>query len=225
MSSLDTKSREQDDIPFQPIVSKYSKSYLISKRSTDIALTIIGLILLSPVFIIVATCIKIENVGAPVLFRQIRVGKDGREFTMYKFRSMVGNAEELKDELIIRNEVQGPIFKMKDDPRITKIGKFIRKTSIDELPQFYNVLRGEMSLVGPRPPLPEEVVTYSKYDYQRLSVTPGLTCYWQVSGRSSLGFKDMVELDLKYLRERSYFVDLKLILKTFFVLFGSKNAF
>ncbi|KGR77648.1 sugar transferase [Ureibacillus manganicus] len=225
MSSLRKPPHEQDDIPFQPIVSNMSKTYLISKRCTDLVLTIIGLLLLTPVFIIVATCIKIEDVESPIFFRQVRVGRNGKVFTMYKFRSMVSNAEELKGQLIIQNEVQGPIFKIKDDPRVTKVGKIIRKTSIDELPQLYNVLKGEMSLVGPRPPLPQEVATYSSYDYQRLSITPGLTCYWQVRGRSSLGFKDMVELDLKYLRERNYYVDLKLIIKTVFVLFGSKNAF
>ncbi|MFY3792728.1 sugar transferase [Ureibacillus sp. MALMAid1270] len=225
MSSLKNRSNDENDIPFQPIKEKNRKMYELNKRLTDLILTIVGLLLLSPVLAIVAVSIKIEDKDAPVLFRQVRVGRDGKEFTMYKFRSMVFNAEELKSGLIDRNEVEGPIFKIKDDPRITKVGKIIRRTSIDELPQLFNVLKGEMSLVGPRPPLLQEVLSYSNYELQRLSITPGLTCYWQVRGRSSLGFKEMVELDLKYIQERNVFVDMKLIFRTFFVLFGSKNAF
>lgn len=225
MSSLKNPSSEKNDIPFQPIKAKNKKLYEINKRLTDLILTILGLMILSPLLIIVAVSIKIEEKDAPIFFRQVRVGRDGKEFTMYKFRSMVCNAEDLKGELIQQNEVEGPIFKIRDDPRITKVGKIIRRTSIDELPQLFNVLKGEMSLVGPRPPLPQEVVTYSSYEYQRLSIIPGLTCYWQVRGRSSLGFKEMVELDLKYIQERNVFVDMKLIFRTFFVLFGSKNAF
>lgn len=225
MSSLKNQSSEKNDIPFQPIKAKNKKLYEINKRLTDLILTILGLMILSPLLIIVAVSIKIEEKDAPIFFRQVRVGRDGKEFTMYKFRSMVCNAEDLKGELIQQNEVEGPIFKIRDDPRITKVGKIIRRTSIDELPQLFNVLKGEMSLVGPRPPLPQEVVTYSSYEYQRLSIIPGLTCYWQVRGRSSLGFKEMVELDLKYIQERNVFVDMKLIFRTIFVLFGSKNAF
>ncbi len=138
---------------------------------------------------------------------------------------MVNNAEEMLSDLLSQNEVSGAMFKMKDDPRVTWVGKFIRKTSIDELPQLWNVLKGEMSLVGPRPPLPREVEEYTTYDKQRLLVTPGCTGLWQVSGRSNIGFKEMVELDLKYIRERSILFDIKIILKTIFVLFGSKHAF
>lgn len=138
---------------------------------------------------------------------------------------MVSNAEEKLQELLQYNEVSGAMFKMKDDPRITKIGKFIRKTSIDELPQLFNVLKGDMSLVGPRPPLPREVEEYSDYDKQRLLVTPGCTGLWQVSGRSNIGFKEMVDLDLMYIRKRSLLFDIKIILKTVLVLFGSKDAF
>jgi lipopolysaccharide/colanic/teichoic acid biosynthesis glycosyltransferase len=138
---------------------------------------------------------------------------------------MISNAEEKLQELLKHNEVSGAMFKMKDDPRITKIGKFIRKTSIDELPQLFNVLKGDMSLVGPRPPLPREVAEYSEYDKQRLLVTPGCTGLWQVSARNSVGFEEMVELDLQYIRERSFLFDIKIILKTVLVLFGSKDAF
>jgi lipopolysaccharide/colanic/teichoic acid biosynthesis glycosyltransferase len=144
---------------------------------------------------------------------------------MYKFRSMVSNAEEKLKELLVHNEIEGAMFKMKNDPRITKIGKFIRKTSIDELPQLINVLRGEMSLVGPRPPLVREVAEYTDYDKLRLTVKPGCTGLWQVSGRNELSFKEMVELDLKYIQNRSIGFDLKIIFKTFKVLLGAKDAF
>ena len=143
---------------------------------------------------------------------------------MYKFRSMVSDAEELKSKLLDKNEMSGPMFKMKEDPRVTRVGKFIRRTSIDELPQIFNVIKGEMSLVGPRPSLPNEVEQFEPWMMERLSVKPGLTCYWQVSGRSDINFDDWMKLDIKYVRERNTFIDLKLILKTFFVLFGDKHA-
>ena len=143
---------------------------------------------------------------------------------MYKFRSMVVNAEELKEKLAKQNEMSGPMFKMKDDPRVTKIGKFIRKTSIDELPQLINVLKGDMSLVGPRPSPPKEVAEFEPWMLERLNVKPGLTCYWQVSGRNNIDFIEWMKLDLKYVKDRSFLLDLKLIIKTFSVLFGDKNA-
>jgi exopolysaccharide biosynthesis polyprenyl glycosylphosphotransferase len=200
-------------------------SYLYLKRFLDIFGSLLGLILLAPLFLIVIIGIKVEDPKGPVFFAQNRVGKDGKEFKMYKFRSMVTNAEEMLDSLMHRNETTGAMFKMKEDPRVTKIGKFIRKTSIDELPQLLNVLKGEMSLVGPRPALPREVKEYSTYHKQRLMVTPGCTGLWQVSGRSNIGFEQMIELDLKYISKRSIWLDIKLILKTFFVLIGSKDAF
>ncbi|RUQ26573.1 sugar transferase [Peribacillus cavernae] len=199
--------------------------YLLSKRCIDILGSLAGIILLSILFIILAILIKLEDPKGKIFFTQTRVGKNGNEFKMYKFRSMVSNAEEKLNEILKYNEVSGAMFKMKEDPRITKIGKFIRKTSIDELPQLFNVLKGDMSLVGPRPPLPTEVAQYTEYDKQRLLVTPGCTGLWQVSGRNSLGFKEMVELDLQYIRTRSLLFDIKLILKTVIVLFGSKDAF
>ncbi|WP_246026132.1 sugar transferase [Peribacillus cavernae] len=201
------------------------KMYLLSKRCIDILGSLAGIILLSILFIILAILIKLEDPKGKIFFTQTRVGKNGNEFKMYKFRSMVSNAEEKLNEILKYNEVSGAMFKMKEDPRITKIGKFIRKTSIDELPQLFNVLKGDMSLVGPRPPLPTEVAQYTEYDKQRLLVTPGCTGLWQVSGRNSLGFKEMVELDLQYIRTRSLLFDIKLILKTVIVLFGSKDAF
>lgn len=209
----------------QQVIVNDKKSYLIAKRTMDIIGAMIGLISLSWLFLIVAVLIKLEDPKGPVFFKQIRVGKDGKQFYMYKFRSMVIDAEKRLKELLNYNEVSGAMFKMKNDPRVTKVGKFIRKTSIDELPQLWNVLKGEMSLVGPRPPLPREVAQYTEYDKQRLLVTPGCTGLWQVSGRSNVGFEKMVELDLEYIRERSIFLDLKIIFKTIFVLFGSKDAF
>ncbi|MFJ5759275.1 sugar transferase [Neobacillus sp. NPDC093182] len=199
--------------------------YLLTKRTIDIVGSLCGIIFLSFLFIIIAILIKVEDPKGTIFFSQKRVGLNGKEFKMYKFRSMVWNAEERLAELLKFNEVSGAMFKMKDDPRITKVGKFIRKTSIDELPQLFNVLLGEMSLVGPRPPLPREVAEYTSYDKQRLLVSPGCTGLWQVSGRNSVGFNEMVELDLQYIHKRSFFYDIKIILKTVLVLFGSKDAF
>lgn len=200
-------------------------SYIIIKRLMDLALTIMGFIILLPIFVLVTFLIKFEDPWSPVFYSQIRVGKNGKTFRMYKFRSMVTNAEDLLEKLLEENEVSGAMFKMKNDPRITPIGRFIRKTSIDELPQLWNVLKGDMSLVGPRPPLQREVISYTNYELQRLLVTPGCTGLWQVSGRNSVGFEEMVMLDLNYIRERSVIYDVKIILKTVFVFFGSKNAF
>ncbi|MCX8046152.1 sugar transferase [Anoxybacillus gonensis] len=202
----------------QQVLINERKSYLITKRMMDIIGALIGLIALSWLFFLVAVLIKLEDRKGPVFFKQVRVGKDGKEFYMYKFRSMVTDAEEKLQELLKYNEVSGAMFKMKNDPRVTKIGKFIRKTSIDELPQLWNVLKGEMSLVGPRPPLPREVAQYTEYDKQRFLVTPGCTGLWQVSGRNDLGFRDMVELDLQYIRERSFLYDLKIIVKTIVIM-------
>lgn len=203
--------------------NKESLLYIFAKRLTDILLSTIGLILLSPILLIISIWIKVDSKG-PIIFKQDRVGKDGKLFGMYKFRSMVSNAEELKKELQKQNEMSGPMFKIKDDPRITKVGRFIRKTSIDELPQLINVIRGEMSLVGPRPSLPREVELFEPWMKERLNVQPGITCYWQVSGRNNIPFYEWMKLDVKYVKERTYFGDIKLIFKTFFVLFGDDNA-
>lgn len=204
------------------IVVKENKSYLILKRIVDILGSILGLLVCLPVILIIVALIKFED-GGPIIFKQIRVGKNGKEFFIYKFRSMRIDAEKIKSTLLIKNEVSGAMFKMKNDPRITKIGKFIRKTSLDEIPQFVNVLKGDMSLVGPRPPLREEVDSYSKYDKQRLMVTPGISGLWQVSGRSNLSFSEMVELDLKYIQKRSAWLDLKIMLKTIWHIIPTKR--
>lgn len=198
-------------------------SYDINKRGIDFLLSLLGLVILSPILLIVALIIKLDSRGQ-VIFKQERVGLKGKKFYMYKFRSMVVNAEELKDKLQKQNEMSGPMFKMKRDPRITRVGRFIRKTSIDELPQLFNVLKGEMSLVGPRPSLPKEVMKFEPWMLKRLEVKPGLTCYWQVSGRSSIGFEEWMKLDCEYVHDRSILLDLKLIFKTFFVLFGDEDA-
>ena len=197
--------------------------YEVIKRLIDVVCSFLGVLVLSPLFIIIAIIIKTTSKG-PVFFFQKRVGKNGKEFDMYKFRSMVVNAEELKEKLVAQNEMSGPMFKMKDDPRVTKVGKFIRKTSIDELPQLWNVLKGDMSLVGPRPSLPKEVAQFEDWMYRRLEVKPGLTCYWQVSGRNNIDFEDWMKLDCKYVDERSTWIDIKLIFKTVGVLVGDKNA-
>lgn len=209
----------------QQIQINNNKLYLVSKRIIDIIFSLLGIILLFPICIIIAFLIKLEDRKGSVIFKQVRVGENGKTFRIYKFRSMITNAEELKLLLVHQNEASGPVFKMKQDPRVTKFGRLIRKTSLDELPQLINVLKGEMTLVGPRPPLPEEVEKYSSYEMQRLRVTPGLTCYWQVNGRSNISFEQWIEMDLKYINERNLFLDIKLIYKTIFVLFGSRNAY
>lgn len=205
------------------VINKKDYFYLIMKRGMDVLASVIGLTLLSPVLIVVSILIKLESKG-PIIFSQKRVGLNGKNFNMYKLRSMVVNAEELKEKLQHQNEMSGPMFKMKDDPRITRIGKFIRKTSIDELPQLLNVLKGDMSLVGPRPSLPDEVKEFETWMLERLEVKPGLTCYWQVMGRNEIDFEDWMKLDVRYVREKNIWVDINLIFKTFFVLFGDKNA-
>lgn len=209
------------DINFNKV--NKSESYLIAKRVLDVLISFIALILLSPLLIIISILIVSTSKG-PIIFKQDRVGKDGKIFKMYKFRSMVVNAEELKDKLEKDNEMNGPMFKIKNDPRVTKVGHFIRKTSIDELPQLINVLKGEMSLVGPRPSLPKEVEEFEPWMLERLTVLPGLTCYWQVMGRNNIEFQEWMRLDIKYVRERNFWIDLKLIFKTFFVLFGDESA-
>ena len=209
--------------PDKIIVTK-KPIYAFLKRTMDIVASLIGLILLSPLFLIVAILIKLEDPKGKIFFAQVRNGVTPTTFKMYKFRSMLHNAEDLLHDLMDQNEQSGPVFKITDDPRITKIGKFIRKTSIDELPQLINVLKGEMSLVGPRPPIPHEVEQYTEYQKQRLLVKPGLTCIWQVSGRNNIGFEEWVEMDLEYIKNRSLWLDIKLIFKTVGVLFGDKNA-
>lgn len=199
--------------------------YSVLKRTIDIMGSLVGLILLSPLIVIIAILIKWEDPKGTVFFHQTRIGKNEKPFRMFKLRSMCSDAEERLKDLLVKNEVSGAMFKMRDDPRITKVGKFIRRTSMDELPQLFNVLRGEMSLVGPRPPSSREVSEYTSYDKKRLSVTPGCTGLWQVSGRNNLSFKEMVELDLTYIEQRNIWFDIKIILRTVKTVVIPKGAY
>jgi len=197
----------------------------VLKRLLDIVVSLTGLFCLAPLFAVVALCIKLTD-GGPILFWQSRVGKWGREFPFPKFRSMVVNAEQLKDALLQQNQHQDiKTFKMKRDPRITWIGRIIRKFSIDEMPQLWCVLKGDMSLVGPRPPVPREVALYSLSDRRRLDVTPGLTCIWQVSGRSEIPFPRQVELDVQYINSRSFLTDLRILIMTVPAVLLGKGAY
>ena len=199
--------------------------YRFIKRLFDFLASLIAVVILSPVFLIIAIAIKINDPHGPVFYTQERVGKDGRRFRMFKFRSMVTNADELLEKLKEQNEIEGAMFKMKNDPRITKVGRFIRKYSLDELPQLLNVVGGSMSIVGPRPPLPYEVDQYTDYDKQRLMVKPGATGMWQVGGRNALNFDQMVALDLTYINERSIWLDLKIMFETIKVMIKPNAAY
>ncbi len=196
---------------------------LLVKRVFDVTSSAVALLVLSPLLIAAAFLVKLTSKG-PAVFRQKRSGMSGRVFTLYKFRTMVQDAEALKAQLEKRNEVDGPVFKIKDDPRITGVGKWLRKLSIDELPQLWNVLRGDMSIVGPRPPLPAEVEKYERWQRRRLSMRPGITCIWQVSGRSNIDFRRWMEMDLEYIDNWSLFLDFKIILRTIPAVLSSRGA-
>ena len=198
--------------------------YLVGRRVQDIVFSILAMIVLSPIMLITMIAILIDDPSGSPIYRQQRCGRDGKRFAMFKFRSMHMGAEARLNDLLKDNERDGPAFKMKEDPRITRVGRFIRKTSLDELPQLWNVLIGEMSIVGPRPPLPREVVKYTKFQKQRLCIRPGITCYWQFQpNRHAVPFEEWVRLDLKYIRERSFWVDWKIILKTFKVVISKQG--
>lgn len=196
--------------------------YLAVKRVQDVVLSALAMIILSPLLILISVLIVLDDPKGGPFFIQDRSGKDGRVFHMYKFRTMCVDAEERLKDVLQYNEMEGPVFKIKDDPRITKIGKFLRRTSIDELPQLLNVFKGDMSLVGPRPLPTREVVTHTDYQKKRLAVTPGLTCFWQIQpNRNDVSFDEWVEMDLQYIRERSFWLDWKLIFLTVGALFRS----
>ena len=202
----------------------FEPAELILKRAVDIAGGLAGVILTILIGIVIAPMIYLESPG-PVIFKQTRIGKNGRRFTIYKFRSMYMDAEERKKELMAKNEMNGLMFKIKDDPRITRVGKFIRKTSLDEFPQFFNVLAGDMSLVGTRPPTEDEFVKYSERHKRRLSLKPGITGMWQVSGRNSVSdFEEIVNLDLEYIDNWSFWLDIKLLFQTVYVVLFQKGA-
>lgn len=198
---------------------KKRRAYWIVKRTFDIVFSAAALLLLSPLFLLLAVMIYVDDPHGSPIYSQIRVGRKGKLFRFYKFRSMIVGADQMLEELKHKNEEDGPAFKMKDDPRITRVGKILRPASLDELPQLWNVLKGDMSLVGPRPALPKEVAQYSVYQMERLLVTPGLTCYWQTQrNRNAIPFDEWMALDLQYIQERSFWVDLKLIFKTVIVM-------
>lgn len=221
MIATEIKTERQTQLLDRETVLNKDRRYWTLRRTQDVLLSLLGFLVLWPLMLVVALLIVIDSPGAGPIFAQTRVGRDGEEFTFYKFRSMKPNAEAELESLLDQNEMEGPVFKIKDDPRITRIGRFIRMTSIDELPQMWNVLRGDMSIVGPRPGLPREVEQYDDYARQRLLITPGLTCYWQIQpNRNSMTFDEWVDLDVKYINERSFKTDWKIIFKTFGAVFG-----
>lgn len=218
------RQSESSSTVYGGVEVRQNHAYLIIKRIFDIVASLLALVFLSPLFLVLSVLIYLDDPKGSPFFVQTRVGKNGREFRFYKFRSMVVNAEAMLDELLKDNEVNGCVFKIQNDPRITRVGQFIRRTSIDELPQLLNVLKGDMSIVGPRPPLPREVANYTEYQMQRLSVTPGLTCFWQTEHhRNDIDFDERVALDLKYIEERSMRLDLKLIFMTFKVILSGQG--
>ena len=196
-------------------ILRTKRLYWMGRRAQDVFFSLLALIVLAVPMAIVALVIWADSPGASPIFSQDRVGRDGKIFKFYKFRSMIPNAEARLKDVLAQHEMDGPVFKMKNDPRITRVGRFIRRTSIDELPQLINILKGDMSIVGPRPALPREVAQYTDYERQRLYVTPGLTCYWQIQpNRNELTFDEWMELDLKYIQDRNFWLDWKLIFQT-----------
>ena len=224
-----TKAKvELEEMAEMPVLSfstaPTSQVQLLFKRALDVAISVLLLVLALPVVGLVALAIKATSRGGTVLFRQTRCGLNGRSFTLYKFRTMVEDAEERRREIEHLNEMKGPVFKLRSDPRVTWLGRFLRKFSLDELPQLWNVLRGDMSLVGPRPPIPEEVAKYQRWQRRRLAMKPGLTCLWQISGRNEIDFDRWMELDLEYIDSWSPGLDLKILLKTIPVVLSGRGA-
>ncbi len=212
----------QDDLVQFPV--RDSLIYRISKRGLDILFSLTGILMFLPLMIPLALLIRLESPGS-IIFRQIRVGRNRRHFVCYKFRSMVNEAEEMKEGLASDNEASGAMFKIQNDPRITQLGRFLRRSSLDELPQLFNVFKGDMSIVGPRPQIPSEVEQYEPWHYRRLEVQPGITCLWQISGRSSIGFNEWMRLDSEYVQHRGFFYDLKIILLTLPAIIARRGAY
>jgi exopolysaccharide biosynthesis polyprenyl glycosylphosphotransferase len=196
----------------------------VLKRVVDVVLATLGLVGTLPIWLAIMVAIKVDSPG-PAIFTQVRVGRDGRPFRFHKFRSMHVDAERRREEVASHNEVDGPVFKMRRDPRVTRVGSFLRRTSLDELPQLVNVLKGEMSMVGPRPPLPREVEQYRPGDMVRLRVKPGLTCLWQVHGRSEVGFEQWMEFDREYVNNRSLLLDFQILVRTVWVVLSCRGAY
>ncbi len=213
-----------DRYHMQAVYQKKNPAYLKLKRGMDILLSAAALVFLAPVFLFTALAIKLED-GGPILFCQYRAGKDMKPFKIYKFRSMLVNADAKMPEMMKDNEQTGHAFKIKNDPRITRVGKFIRKFSIDELPQLINIIKGDMSIVGPRPILTFQMEECSGYERQRLVVQPGLTCYWQIGGRANIGWKEWIEMDLDYIENMSLWTDIKIIARTVPAVFDREGAY
>jgi exopolysaccharide biosynthesis polyprenyl glycosylphosphotransferase len=200
-----------------------SELRLLAKRTMDIGISLLVLGLALPAMLVIALAIKMAS-GGKVLYRQTRCGLYGRKFTLFKFRTMVEDAEQLQEELSHLNEMRGPVFKMKEDPRITPLGRWLRRLSLDELPQLWNVLKGDMSLVGPRPPVPREVSSYERWQRRRLSMRPGLTCLWQIRGRNDIDFESWMQLDLEYIDNWSPMLDVKILAKTIPAVLSGRGA-
>ena len=222
---METTSSHREEQIERVDLKALTPGYIFTKRCFDFIASLTGIAFLSGLFVIIALLIKLDDPHGKVFYSQTRLGKDGQKFEMWKFRSMISGADKMVDQLIQKNDVEGAMFKIKDDPRVTRVGRFIRKYSLDELPQLYNDLRGDMSLVGPRPPLPREVATYTNYDRQRLLVIPGVTGLWQVSGRNELSFSEMVTLDISYINHACISQDLKILLKTVLVVIHPSGAY
>ena len=206
-------------------VQQGRRLYRAARRFQDVLLAGAALAVLWPAMAAVALAIWLDSPGGSPFFVQQRVGQNGRLFRLYKFRTMVPDAEARLEQVLPCNEMDGPVFKMQRDPRVTRLGRWLRRAGIDELPQLLNVLKGEMSIVGPRPPIPREVAQYTDWDWGRLAVKPGLTCYWQVSGRSDVGFEDWMRLDLKYVEEQGFLTDMKILFKTVGVVLRGDGAY
>lgn len=217
-TKVDEKTRER----LEALLEGSYASYWKKKRAFDIFFASLILLFFIPLMIVIAITIVIDDPSAGPFYKQIRVGRHGREFYMYKFRTMRAGSDKIKTSLENENEMDGPVFKMKDDPRITRVGRFLRKVSLDELMQFFNVFKGDMTIVGPRPPLPEEVKYYTDYQKLRLIVTPGITCTWQIhKNRNDVPFSEWVEMDLDYIQNRTFWGDIKIMLKTPAVMFSA----
>lgn len=210
-NKVDTRTREK----LEMIIEKSYAAYWKKKRFFDIFFATLILLFFLPLMVVISIVIVIDDPSAGPFYRQIRVGRHGKEFYMYKFRTMRANADKMLDKFVERNEMDGPVFKIKDDPRITRVGRYLRQLSLDELMQFFNVFKGDMTLVGPRPPLPREVKYYTDYQKLRLLVTPGITCTWQISrNRNDIPFEKWVDMDIEYIQTRTFWNDIKIMLKT-----------
>ena len=224
-TSKDAKEKEQIINILQLMAQNDKTWYWKKKRFLSVLLSIIAGIVLFVPMLAIMLIIWISDVHVSPLYSQIRIGRHGKQFKLYKFRTMVRDADKMKNDIHKYNEMDGPVFKMKEDPRVTKIGRFLRKTSLDELPQFFNVIKGDMVIIGPRPPLPEEVEQYTEYQKLRLTVTPGITCLWQVQPkRNEISFDEWVDLDIHYILHRSLLMDIQIILKTVWVMFRREGS-